>query len=404
MATNVTSLASRASAYVAAMPPAIAGNHGHDTTFTAALALIHGFALPRAQAWPIMLEFNARCEPPWSQKELEHKLDSAAKANRHSKPRGYLLGECGPATPPQAEPLVFALDVDTSEPLPGEKRQPRKAGGSMVGHGIQSGVADEAKAACADVARQGEFRSAGIDTTSPAECRPKAKEAQRGPELTRSVPATPLEDPLASKDSGRPCSLDCGAGQRQPEADVALVGVSIPPMGAGNLEGGARKELTYLAFDIETYCVNGSKEGALSPFTGEIRLMSTAEGAGKLPFAISKTNQRTRGWSTCCEMPGLLFTKLLLSCASWVSSWASFRSKSSAPALRTGFFCRAKGVSMILAACLSDISESKSPRSWAAATGVAWCSLKSRSNMPRMMSVTYFPSRTSLRRSWILPG
>ena len=85
------------------MPPAISGNHGHDATFAVALALCHGFALSRAQAWPIMLEFNARCDPPWSEKELEHKLESASKVTRHSRPRGYLLGERGPARRRQAE-------------------------------------------------------------------------------------------------------------------------------------------------------------------------------------------------------------------------------------------------------------------------------------------------------------
>jgi hypothetical protein len=121
MKIDLTGLLSRASSYVAAMPPAISGNHGHDAFFAVALALVHGFAFSRAQAWPIMQEFNARCDPPWSEKELEHKLDSAAKVTRHPKPRGYLLGERGPAVAAQAQPAVTELNVDTSEPLPGEK-------------------------------------------------------------------------------------------------------------------------------------------------------------------------------------------------------------------------------------------------------------------------------------------
>jgi hypothetical protein len=124
MASNLNSLVSRASAYVAAMPPAISGNHGSDATFAVAVALMHGFALPRAQAWPVMLEFNARCEPPWSKKDLEHKLDGAAKVTRHSKPRGYLLGERGPvAVPEAAEPSVTVFDVDPDEPLPGSVKR-----------------------------------------------------------------------------------------------------------------------------------------------------------------------------------------------------------------------------------------------------------------------------------------
>ena len=105
--------------------PAISGNRGHDATFAVAAVLVHGFAFSRDLAWPIMLEFNARCDPPWSEKDLDHKLDDATKLARHSKPRGYLLGERGPATPPQSKPVVMAFDVDTSEPLPGEKRQPQ---------------------------------------------------------------------------------------------------------------------------------------------------------------------------------------------------------------------------------------------------------------------------------------
>ena len=84
-------LLTRARNYVAAIPPAISGNRGHDATFAVAVALMHGFALHREQAWPILREYNQRCLPPWSEPELAHKLDDAAKLTRHSKPRGYLL-------------------------------------------------------------------------------------------------------------------------------------------------------------------------------------------------------------------------------------------------------------------------------------------------------------------------
>ena len=117
------SLAERALAYVAAMLPAVAGNRGHDATFAVALALCHGFALSKSQALPCMMAFNARCDPPWSEKELEHKLDSAGKVARHSKPRGHLLGERGPrqsvpAQKAESPAAVTIIEVDTSEPLP----------------------------------------------------------------------------------------------------------------------------------------------------------------------------------------------------------------------------------------------------------------------------------------------
>jgi hypothetical protein len=79
------------------MPPAVSGNRGHDATFAVALALCHGFALSKAQALPIMREFNARCDPLWSEKELEHKLHSAGKVTRHSKPPWPPIGRTRPA-------------------------------------------------------------------------------------------------------------------------------------------------------------------------------------------------------------------------------------------------------------------------------------------------------------------
>ena len=53
--------------------------------------LAHGFALSDEQAWPILCEYNARCQPPWSERELKHKLADANKVQHH-EPEGYLLG------------------------------------------------------------------------------------------------------------------------------------------------------------------------------------------------------------------------------------------------------------------------------------------------------------------------
>lgn len=79
----------RARAYVRSMPPAVSGQRGHDTTFLVALALVRGFALSNTEALPILEEFNARCIPPWSERELEHKLHDAAGSDRLQL--GYLL-------------------------------------------------------------------------------------------------------------------------------------------------------------------------------------------------------------------------------------------------------------------------------------------------------------------------
>lgn len=74
-------LAARARAYVDRMPPAIAGSGGHNATFAVARKLLQDFGLGEGDSWAILLEYNARCEPPWTEKELRHKLDSARKAH-----------------------------------------------------------------------------------------------------------------------------------------------------------------------------------------------------------------------------------------------------------------------------------------------------------------------------------
>lgn len=82
----------RARHYVDKIPGAVSGAGGHAQTFSAAVAVVNGFALPEAQALEILREYNGRCEPPWSEADLLHKVRSAARSV-HSKPRGHLLGE-----------------------------------------------------------------------------------------------------------------------------------------------------------------------------------------------------------------------------------------------------------------------------------------------------------------------
>jgi putative DNA primase/helicase len=81
----------RAAAYLATMDPAISGSGGHQATWAAAVALVRGFDLAPSAALSLLeREFNPRCQPPWSRRELEHKVASAARAQL---PRGYLLDD-----------------------------------------------------------------------------------------------------------------------------------------------------------------------------------------------------------------------------------------------------------------------------------------------------------------------
>lgn len=86
-------ISDRVRAYLDKVDPAISGQDGHGKTFWAACVLVWGFAMDQEQALPFLREYSGRCQPPWNEKELQHKLDSALKSRRHPKPRGYLLNE-----------------------------------------------------------------------------------------------------------------------------------------------------------------------------------------------------------------------------------------------------------------------------------------------------------------------
>jgi hypothetical protein len=80
----------RAEAYLDRIPPAISGSGGHSQTYAAATAMVHGFGLDPEAAFRLLWErYNPRCQPPWSEKELRHKVSDAA-SKPHDKPHGWL--------------------------------------------------------------------------------------------------------------------------------------------------------------------------------------------------------------------------------------------------------------------------------------------------------------------------
>jgi hypothetical protein len=72
----------RARRYVAALPAAVAGRQGDLLTFRLCCRLVRGFALSDVQAFSILGEWNARCEPPWTYRELRDKLNNARRYGR----------------------------------------------------------------------------------------------------------------------------------------------------------------------------------------------------------------------------------------------------------------------------------------------------------------------------------
>ena len=83
----------RASAYLSQMPPSISGQRGHAALWNAAIALVRGFELDEREAFDLLkVEFSPRCSPPWSDRELRHKIADALHARM---PRGYLAVRSG---------------------------------------------------------------------------------------------------------------------------------------------------------------------------------------------------------------------------------------------------------------------------------------------------------------------
>jgi|GEM_PF-537145 len=116
----------RAIAYLAAMPPAISGSSGHSQTFAAATALVHGFGIAPGRALAILAaDYNPRCSPPWSDRELQHKINQAATKS-HDRPFGWLrdegpiesVGETVDLSGFMAKPTGKIIQVDPDPPKP----------------------------------------------------------------------------------------------------------------------------------------------------------------------------------------------------------------------------------------------------------------------------------------------
>ncbi len=80
----------RARKYLEKIPGAVSGNGGHTQTFNAVAHVMFGFDLDSDTTYSIIAnDYNPRCDPPWSEKELRHKVNSCAKQCKRE--RGYLL-------------------------------------------------------------------------------------------------------------------------------------------------------------------------------------------------------------------------------------------------------------------------------------------------------------------------
>jgi len=69
----------QAKRYLDAIPGAVSGSGGHNQTFSAAMCLVEGFALSTGEARPLLADYAARCDPPWNDREIDHKLADAER-------------------------------------------------------------------------------------------------------------------------------------------------------------------------------------------------------------------------------------------------------------------------------------------------------------------------------------
>lgn len=72
----------RARRYLAATPPAIEGQRGDARTFCVCCRLIDRFGLTENEAMHLLADWNARCQPPWTVRELAAKVRSATRSHQ----------------------------------------------------------------------------------------------------------------------------------------------------------------------------------------------------------------------------------------------------------------------------------------------------------------------------------
>lgn len=103
----------RAAAYLARIPGAVSKQRGHDQTWNAALKVVRGFALSEDDGFALLwAEYNPRCEPPWNEKQLRHKVSDVTHDS--TVPWGFLRDAPYVADPPPPR----------SAPPPGPREEP----------------------------------------------------------------------------------------------------------------------------------------------------------------------------------------------------------------------------------------------------------------------------------------
>lgn len=94
------SAVSRARAWLEKADAAVSGQHGHDVAFRVVERVVRGFRLTEPEALDALRDWNARCQPTWSEAELRHKVRDGLE--RGDTPLGSLL-DATPSAPKHVE-------------------------------------------------------------------------------------------------------------------------------------------------------------------------------------------------------------------------------------------------------------------------------------------------------------
>ena len=74
----------RARQFVQSVQPAVSGCHGDLHTFRICCRVVRGFDLSDDEALSVMSDWNQRCQPPWSERELLTKVHNARRYGREA--------------------------------------------------------------------------------------------------------------------------------------------------------------------------------------------------------------------------------------------------------------------------------------------------------------------------------
>jgi len=116
--TNGGDVIRRARAYLAKIPPAIEGQGGDTHTLSTACKVVRGFALDEEEAVGLLLEWNAGCQPPWTEREIRQKVANALKYG--TEPMGHLRDAERPRGEQRASARAESQEETRIEELPAE--------------------------------------------------------------------------------------------------------------------------------------------------------------------------------------------------------------------------------------------------------------------------------------------